>query len=250
MRKIIVNADDFGLLACCNKGILKGWQEGIVSSASLLVTGTAWQIGLAEAKAAGMPLGLHLCLTFGQPIARRELVSSLLAEDGRFKRPQEQAAVLPDPAVVELEWRAQIRLLQAQGFAPDHLDSHHYMHEKLGKDVLAVAVGLAKELGVPLRQTSEETKEVCRLAGVKTPDLFVRDFYGEGASFATLEEIVSRPWQGVLELMCHPAEYDEQLAKESSYSVFRQTELAVLLAPKSRRLLVDNGIALADFSAI
>ncbi len=245
MKRLIVNADDFGFSAGCNKGIIQAMESGIVTSATIMATGEALPAAAGWA-AAGKPVGLHLCLTYGRPVLPPQKVSSLLDAKGVFLRPDKHTA--PDPLEVEIEWRAQIELVRSLGMKPDHLDSHHYMHEMLGTDIFAVAVGLAKEMGVPLRQTTAAGREACRKEGVATTDFFTRDFYGEGATLATLAAILSRPWEGVLELMCHPALPDRTLYEKSSYTDLRAQELDILLSQEARRLVEDNGIELINFS--
>ena len=50
MKKLIVNADDFGLHEEINKGIIKGYQEGFITSTSLMCSASAFEHAVALAK--------------------------------------------------------------------------------------------------------------------------------------------------------------------------------------------------------
>ena len=43
MKKLIVNADDFGLHPLINAGIIKGYKEGFITSTSLMPSAPCWQ---------------------------------------------------------------------------------------------------------------------------------------------------------------------------------------------------------------
>src|SRR5262245_54840774 len=62
-RQLIVNADDFGQSAGVNEGVLRAYDEGIVTSASLMVR---WPAAAPAAVAArirpGLSVGLHIDL--------------------------------------------------------------------------------------------------------------------------------------------------------------------------------------------
>ncbi len=248
MKRLIVNADDFGFSTGCNRGIISALKEGIVTSTTIMVTGEAFVPAADWAKKTAAPVGLHLCITYGRPVAALKKVASLLDSRGFFRRPDKHTQ--PDPIEVETEWRAQIEKLLELGVKPDHLDSHHYMHEVLGDEILALAVKLAKEISVPLRQTTPVGREYCRRAGVPTTDVFTREFYGEGATVERLTEILYRPWEGVMELMCHPAETDQMLLEKSSYTIPRSLELAALLSAEARRVVREEKIELINFSSL
>lgn len=112
-RLLIVNADDLGLTPTVNAGIFAAQEEGIVSSASLMVARPA-------APDAAAALGDHPDLAVGLHLEAGE------------------------------ECRRQLdRFRELVGRDPTHLDSHKHVHE--AEPVRAVAEALAAELGVPLR---------------------------------------------------------------------------------------------------
>lgn len=82
-RLLVVNADDFGYCDQRNRGIVESFQNGVVSSASLLVNADQALEAVELSKEYGIPLGLHLNLTEGRPIKTRH--SSLTAENGLMR---------------------------------------------------------------------------------------------------------------------------------------------------------------------
>ena len=86
MKKLIVNADDFGLHPLINAGIIKGYKEGFITSTSLMPSAPCWQeaVKLAQENPQ-LGIGVHLTLVGGvAPVLPAEKVSSLLDEQGLF----------------------------------------------------------------------------------------------------------------------------------------------------------------------
>lgn len=132
-RLLIVNADDFGMCHAANVATLRAWREGIVSSATLIVpcpwAAQAMQL-LREHPA--LPFGVHLTLVrdfdlyrWG-PLTSREVVSSLIDEEGFFYRGDRIPELLAGAALGEVvaEFRAQIGAVLAAQVRPTHLDWH------------------------------------------------------------------------------------------------------------------------------
>lgn len=82
-KQLVVNADDFGYCDQRNRGIVESFQDGVVSSASLLANAVKASDGVKLSRHYGIPLGLHLNLTEGRPIKQK--CSSLTSENGFFK---------------------------------------------------------------------------------------------------------------------------------------------------------------------
>ena len=252
MRKLIVNADDFGLTRGCNEGILQAWQSGGVTDTSLLVTTPHLEETVAAAKAAGMTsCGLHLTLTVGKPVAEPGAAPSLYGANGQFAtRSDWQSGKKVILAEIEAEWRAQLQRFLATGLRLNHLDSHHHVHTWLGRDVLALTARLAIEQGVPVRQIDAASKQVLTDAGAATPDAFMGSFFADGVSLAALLQLADQSWQGVLEVMVHPAAHDEETWRISSYREDRETELAILTNPALHQAWKAAGIELIRFDGV
>ena len=252
MRKLIVNADDFGLTRGCTEGILQAWQKGVVTDTSLLVTTPHLAETVKAAQAAGMNgCGLHLTLTVGQPVLSAAVVPSVYGVEGHFATRADwrngKQVVL---AEVEAEWRAQLQRFLATGLRLNHLDSHHHVHAWLGEDVLALFGRLAKEYGVPARQIDVGSQQALQQAGVAAPDFFDGDFFDAGVSAEALLQLAERPWNGILEVMAHPAAHDEETWQISSYREKREEELTLLTDPALREAWRQAGLELVSFDAV
>ena len=86
MKKLIVNADDFGLAESINRGIIKGYKDGFITSTSLMCSAPAFADAVKLARLTpGLGLGIHLTLVGGvKPVLPAAQVSSLVDEQGVF----------------------------------------------------------------------------------------------------------------------------------------------------------------------
>lgn len=249
--KLIVNADDFGYTERVSTGILRAHRDGIVT-ATTLMTNAPYTDGAAKLARANtsLDIGVHLVVTFDRPTGDVKRLRTLVDKDGRFFRATELLSRDIDREEALLEYRAQYRKARALlGRAPTHLDSHHWVHDH---PALEWAIGeLARETGAAARIHSDEQRDRLRARGVRTPDHFAREFQHEGKVgveqlLALLERLATR--NGVTELMCHPGEPDEAMAKRSGYARERATELATLTDPRVRTAIKDLNITLATFA--
>ncbi|WP_034764522.1 chitin disaccharide deacetylase [Rossellomorea vietnamensis] len=223
MRKVIINADDFGLCRGVNHGILDSHRFGVVNSTTMLVNmpGTEHAVELARLHPE-LQVGIHLSLTCGRPVSGS--VPSLVDENGYFRytsRIFEEKEINVDE--VEWEWETQVDRFLSFDLPLSHIDSHHHVHSF--KPLIPVVKRLSERYGVPVRNVFEEDVEGMNLL----TDRFSMDFYGEGVSVAGLKRILVHRREGeTLEVMCHPAYVDSFLKENSSYCEERLRELDVL----------------------
>jgi chitin disaccharide deacetylase len=251
VKRLIVNADDFGRSAGVNAGTLQAHAQGIVTSATVMVLEKAAPRGIREAaeRAPTLSLGLHFTLTGGGRPAAPAKDLPVLAPGGAFRRTREQLPQRIPEAEIRLELEAQIGIFQVLARkSPSHLDSHH--HVALHPSVAPVVAAVARERSLPARAPTDECRRTLRAAGVRTPDAFVDRFYAEGVSFRTLEDILRELPEGTSELMCHPGFPDPELTASSTYVEEREWEVEVLCDPKIRGLVRSGGIALVGFGAL
>lgn len=222
---LIVNADDFGCSRGVNRGIIEAHEHGIVTSASLMVTGPA----AGEAAEYGrehpeLSVGLHVELRRWR-VRRRPW--SLVWTNRRLGQ-----TVARDLAA-QLE-----RFRELIGRDPTHLDSHHHRHR--GESLRPAFEALAQELDVPLRHLDPRVP-------------FRGDFYGhDGAGRpdpdsitpAALIAILEALPAGVTELGCHPG-YPDGL--NAWYRDERVQEVSTLCDPEVRETIKRLGIQLVSF---
>jgi len=247
MRRLIINADDLGLTPGCNAGIVRALTRGIVSDTTIMINTDFAKDAVEMVKDHGIGrIGLHLNLTFGVPVSPVGEVPSLVDGDGRFFRKIARSVAELNGWEVELELRAQVAKFLATGLRLTHLDSHHHAHTY--PEITATVITLAAELGVPLRQTGAALRDRIRAAGVATTDYFSPDFYDEGVTADNLKKIIGGYGDGVLEIMCHPAEHGPLIYEISDYHACREKELAILTAPELQAFLTENNVRLISFA--
>ncbi len=124
-RRLIVNADDWGLTRGVSEGILAAHRHGIVTSTTVLVTADLERGLVARLLDSGLGVGLHVNLTLGSPLTRGK---SLVAGGGRFVRDARHAAARARAGDVRAEIEAQVaKFRRVFRRAPTHLDTHHHV---------------------------------------------------------------------------------------------------------------------------
>jgi predicted glycoside hydrolase/deacetylase ChbG (UPF0249 family) len=251
VKRLIVNADDFGRSSGVNAGTLRAHSGGIVTSATVMVLEKASARGIREA-AEGVPrlsLGLHFVLTGGGSPAAAARDLPTLAPRGSFRRTREELPHRIPEAEVRAELEAQIGLFEMLARKPPtHLDSHH--HAALHASVFPVFAAVARERSLRARAPTDDARRMLRAAGVRTPDHFIDRFYAASVSVRTLEEILTGLPDGTSELMCHPGLVDDALRAGSTYVEEREREVEALCDPSIGRLLRAESIRLMDFGAL
>jgi predicted glycoside hydrolase/deacetylase ChbG (UPF0249 family) len=243
VRTLIVNADDFGLTRGVSAGILAAHRHGIVTSATVLVTASVDREQLAQAREAGLGLGLHLNLTLGKPLTRGR---SLVDGHGAFVRDPRRVAAGADARDVRAEALAQVaRFEKLVGRRPTHIDTHH--HVGLYPPVREVVLEVARGLGVAVRSQDAAARTRARSAGLRTTDHFFGES-GPGAYWSaarTLGHLRALP-PGVSEFMCHPGRFDADLGY-SRYGRQREVEMTGLGTAGARAAAAALGIELRHF---
>jgi predicted glycoside hydrolase/deacetylase ChbG (UPF0249 family) len=156
VRKLIVNADDFGLTAGVNRAIVETHSTGVVSSATLMANGAAFEDAVAAARSApNLSVGCHVVLVDGTPVsppgALDTLVAIRSAEPEKFYSSLSAFAARAmlggfdrDQLVAEIT--AQIRKLQSSGITVTHLDTHKHAH--IFPEILTALLRAARICGV------------------------------------------------------------------------------------------------------
>ena len=130
-RRLIINADDFGISLGVNTGIIEAAVAGVVTSASMIVNLPAFADAVDRAQLCPfLSIGLHLNLTAGRPLTpARSLVRESTGEF--YSMPQLMARASLgrlDKWDIISECVAQIDRMIDAGISPTHLDSHRHIH--------------------------------------------------------------------------------------------------------------------------
>src|SRR5437899_7884877 len=143
LRYLIVNADDFGLSTGVNQGIICAHEEGIVTSASLMVRQPAAAEAAAYARDhSRLSVGLHLNL------------AEWVFRDGEWFPLYQVVRADNEKAVAEETSRQLEAFRGLMGRDPTHIDSHQHLHRN--EPLRSIALRLARELSVPLRSFSPQ----------------------------------------------------------------------------------------------
>lgn len=249
MKKIIINADDFGLTDGCNKGIIKAIEEGIVTSTTVMMNMPHAIKGIESLKSINFSsIGVHLTLTCGKPTLPIKEVSTLVNEKNEFYKRKDRLFPNMDLKEVEKELRNQIELFIKTGLQPTHLDSHHHIH--IYKGIREVVCKLAKEYNLPLRGVNSEITKFLNQENILTTDDFSMKFYGEGATVDTLKEILTDFNGRTMEIMAHPGMIDENLMLLSSYNNERFDELKILTNKDIKTWIEKKGYKMVSYENI
>jgi len=235
MKHLIVNADDFGLTAGINAGIVQAHLHGIVSSTTLMVHGAAALEAAAWARQhPSLGVGLHI-----------DLWEHVL-QGGEWVRTYEHCAGDADAVQAEIEQQL-ARFRSLLGREPDHIDTHQHVHRL--QPVGDVVRAFAARHGLALREHG----------GLR----YVGGFYGqdgtggpypEGITPERLMELIDLlpdfAHEGeVTELSCHPGQVanDDPLGG-TMYRIERNIEVRTLCDPRVRARVARGDVRLGTFA--
>ena len=278
MRRLIINADDFGLTAGVDRGILEAYEIGVVSSTTVMASGQRFHDAVAlRERAPRLSVGCHLVFVDGQPILPPSQIPTLMrGSDGRFREKLVSFAYLAaagklDAGQIEAEATAQIQKLQNAGIAVSHLDSHKHAH--MFPAVLRGMLRAAQNCGVRairnpfeplvfaslrhwkrqfqlrmLRRFRSSFRAALANARVVTPDGCIGVAATGGATLSTFERLLEGLPEGTWEMVSHPGYNDADLDKvKTRLRDSREKELAILTSPSLKDLLRREGIELISY---
>ena len=160
MRRLIVNADDFGMTSGVNRAIIEAHDRGIVTSTTLMANSCAFDSAIELVRTlperpGRLSIGCHVVLLDGEPLSPPERIPTLLERRNGALRFRDQlngfalAALRGklNPDQIEAEATAQMQRIRQAGLALSHFDSHKHAH--MFPAVLRPLLRAAKAYGVP-----------------------------------------------------------------------------------------------------
>lgn len=242
MKRLIVNADDFGYTRDVNAGIVHGHRQGILNATTLMATGPAFDHAVALAREnPSLDIGVHLVLVdaegYPQTLARLTAAVAL----GRIPIYERLAG--------------QVRKILDAGIRPTHLDTHKHTH--LLPQVLEAVARIAHQFNipwvrrlvpapVPFLQAMGQARLIRR--GCRTTDYF-EGFEMTGRFQADdLARLIRRLPNGLTEFMCHPGFCGEELrAAKTRLKASRQIELDALTSGQVREAIEESCVTLVSY---
>ena len=252
MKKLVVNSDDFGVCHAVNEGTLRGFREGILTQASLMIVCPWANEAVAMAKEHGLPVGVHFTVTGEWDNLRwRPLTHapSLVCDDGTLPLTAEEVQERADRAELEAEYVAQMELFRARGIEPSHVEMHMRPIDR------AVTARVIRRYGIRCR--SDMTAEYADCAfPFTTRTSLTNSASGPGVDKTEwLQRYIKGLGEGVHFLCCHLSERSPEVRAISSAGdpwaeEYRATDTDAICAPGMRELCEENGVELiscADF---
>ena len=227
-KLLIVNADDFGQSVEINNGVIEAYENGIVTSTSLMVR---WPAAVEAADYAathpGLSVGLHVDL------------SEWAYQDEQWVPIYEVIQESDEEGVREEIDRQVGRFQELVGRPPTHIDSHQHVHRS--QPVAGLLARVGSSLGVPVRDMAP---------GIA----YSGAFYGQDArgysvpgavSVESLVSIIAELPTGITELGCHPGGADGE--GETMYGPERAVEVTSLCDPRVRIAIDEHAVRLCSF---
>lgn len=285
MRRLIVNGDDFGYTEGVNAGIVRAHRDGILTSATLMANGDAFEdaVGLARENPE-LGVGCHLVLVGEMAVAPASRIPTLADREGRLPASLgDLVAALSLGRLrqedLETELREQVRRIREAGIRPTHVDTHKHTH--LHPRVMRAVAQVASEFGIgAIRNPYEDLRTLfscgpakngrgamgrslmaiaanlgrqrfagfARQAGLRAPKHFCGIGWTGALEAELVLQMIGHLEEGTTELMCHPGVYDQSLErKPTRLKAQRQLELDALVAPEVVRAVGESGVQLISF---
>jgi chitin disaccharide deacetylase len=286
MKRLIVNADDFGLTCGVNLGIVRAFKEGIVTSATIMANGEAFAHAVEQANAnPALQIGCHLAAVGGTPVAKED--SALADENGLLPKTLSQLVIKIARGKVrtgdiEREFAAQVERVFAAGLKPTHFDTHKHtaVHPTITKALArtANAYGICcvrfpfERTGGNFSATTQANRHIYfkqrfialatlpnaatfkRVMGkyqLRTPDYFCGVALTGLLDSQAIIKIIKALREGVTELMCHPSLYDEELEKaQTRLKRERERELEALIDARVKQCLLEEKVELSSYAEL
>lgn len=255
-KKIIINADDFGMSEAFNYGVIKAYREGVVSSSSIMINQEAAPHAISLLKEVpDLYVGLHVNLTTGNPVSDPQKIPTLTKPDGSFIGSRDfkthKKTFTYEDALTET--KAQIeKYRDLFGFYPTHIEPHSAMDDNSSKALLDAAKEYGIHAAVPYQghYVQPDASEYAQLEypvddnymaildrGVRPEDFF-SDRFG----------ILKHRDNGLItELHFHPGYLDQYIFDHSTLTIPRVRDLATLCSQELKGWLVDQDIQPISF---
>ena len=272
MRKLIVNADDFGLSPGANEAIAELLAAGAITSATLMANGPAFEDALERTAGmgAGCAIGLHANFTQFEPVGGGAGLEVIRTADGTFYgrsalyRAWLTGRLNADALAGELE--AQWRKCEKAGVTPSHIDTHQHAHAV--SPVFDALQAFAAEKGVPVRRLGPGSFErglkrrlLAAMLGAlakrnerqvvrsMSADAALVSIFsaGQAPSVAAYRALLEACEADIVELMVHPAKPDAGHRAATGISEVSGRDYEVLSSEAWRNYLLDGGFELVSY---
>lgn len=278
MKRAIISADDFGLSVEVNEAIEIAHRDGVLSTASLMVAGPAFEDAVARARRLPtLKVGLHLVVIEGPAVLPPAEIPLLVSPDGQFPSDQLKLGVeyFFRPAVrrqLAAEIEAQFAAFSRTGLTLDHANAHKHMHLHPTVGKLMIKTGLRhglRAVRVPLeppeplyaagtytdtlgdaalRRWTGLLRHQARSAGMVTNDWCFGIAWSGHMTTSRVAALAAHLPDGVSEIYFHPATAKNALLQRLMPTYEHEAELAALCSEGFRAGLQHSGAQLSSWS--
>ncbi len=281
-RHLIVTGDDFGISAEVNRAIIQAHEEGILTSASLMVTGEAFDEAVALAQShPRLGVGLHLVVVSGTAVLPPEKIPHIVDQKGCFPSDPVAAGLKyhfnkQARQELQMEIRAQLEKFQKTGLSLSHVDGHQHMH--MPPVVLRILIGLAAEFKIKaIRLPHEElsvtlkidrtrfaekvksafifkllcagyAKRYLRRAGIEFPERVYGLLQTGKMTENYLVQLIPKIQASSIEIYAHPITFKRGMEYDPMGASPEQ--LQALLSPRVRNVLENYGFRLGTYAEL
>ena len=276
MKRLIINADDFGRHELINRAVEKAFREGCLKSATIMAGGKFFDDAVKIAKKnPGLGVGIHFTLANGFPVLSPEKIPSLVTEEGIFHenyvvflKKYLQGKISHDE--IKSELAAQLEKVQRAEINLTHFDSHQHLHHFPG--IIEIVLDLAESAEISkMRVASAKIFDgkldsigkfigrlglgsVAKLAANKahkknfsTPEHFAGIVAGESVSENFMENLILNLQEGTTEVMLHPGTNNKILQDFCEWEHDFEEELNAVTSENILNLLAEKNISVINF---
>ncbi len=254
MKKLVIRADDIGYSEAVNLGIQKSVKDGLISSAGLMPNMPFAEHGLKLLEGLDVSIGQHTNMCLEKPLTDPALIPSLVDENGYLKssRTYRTAAkegrdfVVVEEAVMEIEAQYK-RFKELVGKEPSYFEAHAVASNNLFKalEIVSEKYNLPyQKLGFTAEPTEFNKKPVVMLPmGSMSPDYDPYETLKKDVLEYAREDMPNV-------FVCHPGYIDDYLLRNSSLTLNRAKEVAMLCDPAVKTWLDEHDVELVSYDDI
>lgn len=279
MKKLIINADDFGLHEQVNEGIIKGHETGLITSTSIMPSGQAFDHAVQLARQnPRLGIGVHLTLVAERTLTEPRMVPSLVDNEG--KMPANYSKFLTSFVTgrvrlseIRTELTAQVEQVRSQGVNITHLDSHQHLHVFPG--IIDIVLDIARKFDIKAIRIPDEpylflhqgavarvmarngltflaraARKKASNCGLVAPDHFFGMVSGGNMSEDSLAFIIEHLPEGVSEVMMHPGSDNAIMSAAYGWPYHWQEELQAAVSPTVKQIVRDKGVDMISFGEL
>ena len=279
MKRILVNADDFGRHELINRAVGRAFDTGCLRSATLMAGGIAFDDAVALAKKIpGLGVGIHFTLANGNPVLPPQEIPTLVTEDGifhgdyvKFLKRYISGKISLDEVRAELA--AQLEKIRRAGLTLTHVDSHQHLHHVPG--IVEIVLELAAAANINAMRVANtkifdgELDSLGKFVGrlglgslamfaahaahkkhFATPEHFAGIVAGESVGENFMLKLIENLRDGTTEVMLHPGTDNKILQDFCDWAHDFEAELAAVTSPKVLAALEAENISAVNFAAL